>query len=215
MSKIYSMVEIPDLQIDACIKDDNHNLVFLSVWGRDTSIQEFLGRAILNGKSKEYGLELFHVQLDYREIPVYIGDVKRLEKVKQKVSDRSLFGQLTHMWVYDSKCVKADKATHKATLLTLDESDEHHTTQLWQVVKDLCPLPLLDHWELEILALIEQYQMIKPLNKVVGTAKAWNIDLDLPRLQCNISDMIKADLLTTEPSAGYLALRGDLSCRQV
>lgn len=213
MSKIYSMVEIPDLQIDACIKDDNQNLVFLSVWGRDTSIQEFLGRAILNGKSKEHGLERFSVQLDYHEIPVYIGDVKRLEKVKQKISDRSLFGQLTHMWVYDSKCVKADKATHKATLLTLDEQDDLHTSQLWQVVKDLCPLPLLGHWEVEVLALIEQYQMIKPLTKVVGTARAWNIALDLPRLQCSIGDMIKVDQLTTQPSLDYLALKGGLSCQ--
>ena len=213
MAKIYSMVEIPDLQIDACIKDDNHNLVFLSVWGRDTSIQEFLGRAILNGKSKDYGLERFNVQLEHYEIPVYIGDVKRLEKTKQKISSRSLFGQLTHMWVYDSSCVKSDKATNKATLLTVEELSEHQTTQLWQVVKDICPLPLLDHWELEILALVEQYQMVKPLTKIVGDVMAWNIQLDLPRLQSSISEMIKADQLTTEPSASYLQLRGELSCQ--
>ncbi|AWM80339.1 hypothetical protein DKL61_08190 [Gammaproteobacteria bacterium ESL0073] len=201
MSKVYSMVEIPDLQIDACIINDKHDLVFLSVWGRDTAIQEFLGRAILGDKS-EHGLSRFHIQLDYSSKVVYLGDVKQLEKEKQKISQRSMFGVLTHLWVYSKACVHADKATHRATYLSInfDQTDKALSRkELWPLVKDTCPLPLLDHWQDDVLRILNDNHMIKSLTTVVGDVMAWDIALDLPKLQSSISDMIKSDQLTTTP----------------
>lgn len=43
---------------------------------------------------------------------MYIVDIKRLQKTKQKINSRSFFGQLTALCVYDSSCVKLDKATN-------------------------------------------------------------------------------------------------------
>ena len=202
MSKVYTLVEIPDLQIDACIIDENNDLVFLSVWGRDTAIQEFLGRAVIGDRS-EHGFSRFHIQMDYTEVTVYLGDVKQLSKVKQKISQRSMFGTLTHLWVYTKSCVESDKATHRTTYLNrnFSQADKAITrNNLWPLIKEICPLPLLDHWHEEILNLVIDSNMIKPLTQVVGDMMAWSIKLDLPVLQGSISDKIKQDQLTAQPN---------------
>lgn len=41
---LYQIEECPDLYVDACVCDEQRNLVFLSAWGRDTVTQEFLAR---------------------------------------------------------------------------------------------------------------------------------------------------------------------------
>lgn len=41
---LYQIEECPDLYVDACVCDEQRNLVFLSAWGRDTVTQELLAR---------------------------------------------------------------------------------------------------------------------------------------------------------------------------
>lgn len=41
---LYQIEECPDLYVDACMCDEQRNLVFLSTWGRDTVTQELLAR---------------------------------------------------------------------------------------------------------------------------------------------------------------------------
>ena len=47
---------------DACVGDDQGNLIFLSIWARDTAVQEFLARLTLG--RDEQGLDQFHVITD-------------------------------------------------------------------------------------------------------------------------------------------------------
>ncbi len=41
---LYQIEECPDLYVDACVCDEQRNLVFLSAWGRDTVTQELVAR---------------------------------------------------------------------------------------------------------------------------------------------------------------------------
>lgn len=44
---LYRIDECPDLMADGCVGDEQGNLVFLSIWARDTAVQEFLARLTL------------------------------------------------------------------------------------------------------------------------------------------------------------------------
>lgn len=56
---LYQIEECPDLYVDACVCDEQRNLVFLSAWGRDTVTQEFLARLTLD--REENGIDHFHI----------------------------------------------------------------------------------------------------------------------------------------------------------
>jgi len=47
--------ECPDLMAGGCVGDEQDNLVFLSIWARDTAVQEFLARLTLG--RDEQGLD--------------------------------------------------------------------------------------------------------------------------------------------------------------
>src|SRR3546814_6010120 len=59
---LYRIDECPDVMADACVGDDQGNLVFLSIWARDTAVQQFLARLTLG--RDEQGLDQFHVITD-------------------------------------------------------------------------------------------------------------------------------------------------------
>ncbi len=61
---LYQIEECPDLYVDACVCDEQRNLVFLSAWGRDTVTQEFLARLTLG--REENGIDHFHIIVDGR-----------------------------------------------------------------------------------------------------------------------------------------------------
>jgi hypothetical protein len=64
---------------DGCVGDEQGNLVFLSIWARDTAVQEFLARLTLG--RDEQGLDQFHVITEQgASIPVFVGNVENLEK---------------------------------------------------------------------------------------------------------------------------------------
>ena len=76
---LYRIEECPDLMADGCVGDERGNLVFLSVWARDTAIQQFLARLTLGPDEK--GLDQFHVITEHgSSIPVFVGTVENLEK---------------------------------------------------------------------------------------------------------------------------------------
>ena len=69
---LYRIDECPDLMADAYVGDEQGNLVFLSIWARDTAVQEFLARLTLG--RDEQGLDQFHVITEQgASIPVFVG----------------------------------------------------------------------------------------------------------------------------------------------
>src|SRR3546814_10253942 len=57
---------------------------------------------------------------------------------------RTLFGSLSNVWLFDRRCVKPDKANASALAL-LPRGNAHRLDRMWTLVRDTCPLPLLDH----------------------------------------------------------------------
>src|SRR5690348_9034273 len=104
---LYSICESPDLMADACVCNDAHQLIFVSLWGRDTAMQEFLARLTLG--SHEKGLDSFHLILESApDVEVFVGNLNRLEKRTTRVLRRTLFGSLVHLWLFDHRCREPD-----------------------------------------------------------------------------------------------------------
>jgi hypothetical protein len=113
---LYRIDECPDVMADACVGDDQGNLIFLSIWARDTAVQQFLARLTLG--RDEQGLDQFHIITDQGgSVPVFIGNVDRLEKRVTRAYRRTLFGSLSNVWLFDRRCVKPDKANASALAL--------------------------------------------------------------------------------------------------
>ncbi|HNK51745.1 MAG TPA: hypothetical protein PKX75_22295, partial [Nitrospira sp.] len=99
-STLYRIDECPDVMADACVGDDQGNLIFLSIWARDTAVQQFLARLTLG--RDEQGLDQFHIITDQGgSVPVFIGNVDRLEKRVTRAYRRTLFGSLSNVWLFD------------------------------------------------------------------------------------------------------------------
>ncbi|SFY09331.1 hypothetical protein [Azotobacter vinelandii] len=195
LATLHPIEECPDLYVDACVCDEQRNLVFLSVWGRDTALQEFLARLQLG--SAENGLDQFHVTLNGHRLPVF-PDIERLEKRTTRQFRGTLFGSLLHLWLFDSRCTQPDRANHVAYALL--GKGEEPGERLWPLVMETCPLPLLLHWREPVMALLGVHAMLKPLPGALGSVSAWRLSLQVELLETLLGELIRPGVLTTEPT---------------
>ena len=145
MTTLYEIKEVSGLYADAALGNEQNELRFLSVWGLDTAIQEFLGRLslpvhrgglnelTLKSKGQWYG----------------VGNPHALKKhTGRSFSKHSLFQGLVHLWVYHPSVRQIDYANRQFLLLKLPtESEAMFSQRLWGAVKTVCPVPLLDTWK--------------------------------------------------------------------
>jgi hypothetical protein len=203
---LYRLDECPDLMADGCVGDEHGHLVFLSIWARDTAVQEFLARLTL-GRS-EQGLDRFHLVTEQASIPVFVGNVENLEKRTTRAFRRTLFGSMVHLWIFDKRCVKPDKANASALAL-LPKGVSNHTERLWALVQETCPLPLLDHWRDAVLELLRSQDMLMRLPFALGTLEGHRLALDVPALTTALGELIRnGSLRVSKPkSASGKSLR--------
>ena len=193
---LYRIDECPALMADGCVGDAHGNLVFLSAWARDTAVQEFLARLTL-GRS-EQGLDQFHLVTDKASIPVGVGNADNLEKHSTRAFRRTLFGSMVHLWLFDKRCVKPDKANASALAL-LPRAVSDHTDRLWALVRETCPLPLLDHWRDDVLALLQSRDMLTRLPLALGLLEGHRLALDVPALTTALGELIRNGTLGVSP----------------
>lgn len=200
---LYPIDECPDLMADACVGDDRGELVFLSVWARDTAIQAFLARLTLG--LNEQGLDRFHLITDpSASVPVVVGNVERLDKRSTRAFRRTLFGSLVNLWLFDRRCVRPDKANATALAL-LPHTSASHTDRLWTLVRDTCPLPLLDHWHDTVLDLLTHGDMLTRLPLTFGPLDGYWLAIDVPALTAALGERIRDGRLTASPSESAVA----------
>ena len=200
---LYRIDECPDLMADGCVGDENGNLVFLSIWARDTAVLEFLARLTLG--RDEQGLDQFHVITEQgASIPVFVGNVENLEKRITRAYRRTLFGALTNVWLFDRRAVKPDKANASAVALLPRES-AHRLDRLWLLVRDTCPLPLLDHWRDNVLELLQARSMLSRLPFALGPLEGHRLAIDVPALTQALGGLIRSNVLTTDASGHPIA----------
>ena len=160
---MYVIDEQPDVFADAIASDDNAQLLFTSVFGRDTSIQQLLARCQL--PSSQGGIDKLSCRLDRKhehgirttalggeeELTVIVGDPNRLDKLTGRLPRENLFGNLVHAWIFDPVILTPDRAGR--TGWDLREFRPGHINpdadrwSLWSLVKEVSPLSLLDDWQ--------------------------------------------------------------------
>ncbi|MEW8139545.1 MAG: hypothetical protein AB2761_20980 [Candidatus Thiodiazotropha endolucinida] len=188
MATLLTLSAIPDIYVDAYLADDSGNLIFLSVWGRDTALQELLGRLQL--PRSDNGIREFNLIGTGHKKLVRVPNVNELGKVSSK-STQTIFGVLSQLWIYDNLAVRPDIANSRALIL----HDPGRTVpDPWPVVKTVCPLPLLDSWKEIILRRFIERQWIRPLTNGAGIA-GMLIELD-EDLESMMTDMIHRSELT-------------------
>ena len=202
--QLFRIDECPDLMADGVISDGSGNLVFLSIWARDTAAQQFLARLTL-GRDPE-GLDQFHIVTDRgNSIPVFVGNVANLVKRSTRVYRQTVFGSMSNLWLFDQRCVTPDKANGCALAL-LPRGSAHRTQQLWSLVKETCPLPLLDAWRDLVLEQLQAKEMLTHLPFALGPLEGHRLAIDAPALTQALGDLIRSDVLTAEAPTAVLPL---------
>ena len=154
---MFKIKELFDLFADACVRDEAGNLVFLSLYGRDTVIQQLYAAFYL--KATEGGFDQIHlVDESGRQHPVFVGQSDRLTKISGRFPKANLFGNLVHTWIYDPVVVKPDMVNRAAWLLMENEGGDvakaaaDAGARVWEAYRQLSPVPLLDHWRGPVVA---------------------------------------------------------------
>ncbi|WP_308447447.1 hypothetical protein [Parachitinimonas caeni] len=160
MPTLYRVQETADLFVDACIRDGGGHLLWLSLFGRDTSITQLFAQLTL--PISQGGLEtLTLVREGEAPQPVSLSQPDRLEKVTGRLP-HNLFGNLVHCWIFDPRIKTPDRANGKAWLLYESELDGVPIEACWQLIKHLSAVPLLDDWQDPLWALLHSTLIIDP-----------------------------------------------------
>jgi len=187
--------EVPGLFVDAALTDGGSNLLFMSVWGRDTVCQEFLARLSLS--VGEGGLDRFQVGDDSNARFIQVGNPERLGK-KSCRADQTIFGSLAQIWLYDRLTERPDKANRRGYLLyPAGEGSQVVDDRLWQLIKETCHLPLLDHWREPFIELCRRHSFLTHLEGL--GVNAWLVDLGSNNLELEVSALIQSGRLTLDP----------------
>lgn len=215
---LYALTECPDLVADGCLCDDRNQLVFVSLWGRDTAVQQFLAQLTLG--PAEGGLDQFSLLGEDFTLPVFVHAAESLEKRTTRSLRGTLFGTLLNLWLFEPRCVRPDKAAGSAIVI-LPKAAPNRIERLWTVVKEACPVPLLDHWRDTVLEVLTSRAMLFPLSRALGPLEGHQLTLDVPALTHEIGELIRAgslgitpDITAIEPSEGC-ALQGGCDLRRV
>jgi hypothetical protein len=199
---VFAIKEISDLFVDACVQDSEGRLVFLSVYGRDTALNQFYAAMQLG--SAEGGIRSFRIQTAPMQ-QVAVGDVDQLDKHHGRLP-ATLFGNLTQAFVYQKRVCSIDKSNGVAILLypvsearMLLADRAQVDQQLWSLVKQLSPVALMDHWRGALFA--ECPGLSQSLGEGVylpiGDISAWRVQLPTTFTK-TVSRLIRTGYLTLE-----------------
>ena len=192
--QLYGIRECPSLMSDACICDEAGNLIFFSAWGRDTAIQELVARLTVSPSEKTCLRELHLTDEVGVATTASITGVDRLQKRTGRTSSRTLFGPLIHLWLFDIACTVPDLANASA-IAVMEKRTSNPTERLWALVRETCPLPLLDHWRELVLDVLTSQQMLQPLPTALGRLEAHRLRINIGLLSQILGDHIRSDTL--------------------
>lgn len=190
------IAEAPGLYVDALLCDGDY-LRFISVWGRDTEMQEFLARLSL--PLKDGGLDAIRVDGEMQY--VQIGNIERFEKLTGRMPKENLFGEVTHLWLFDRTANMPDYTGRQALFLFQPEEDtaehcESLNERLWTTVCETCHLPLLPQWRDVVLEGFTRQGFLRRLEGI----GIHGIVISLPELgvETVVTEWIQSGVLTVE-----------------
>jgi hypothetical protein len=113
-----------------------------------------------------------------------------MDKQTGRMPPRNLFGDLIQLWVYDKLAIEPDRANRRALMLHRpDDPDAVLQERLWNLVREVCHLPLLAEWREPVLAMLELNAWMQPLQG--RSISAWRLELGDPKLEQEISLRIR------------------------
>ena len=228
---MYQIQQVSDVHVDACVRNEAGQLMFLSAFGRDTAIKELMARMEL-GTGDNHSLSELTLKgtCDHagESHAVMVGDPKRLDKHTGRLPKRKLFGNMTHVWIYDPAIREPDKGSRTAWLIDRVVSGATETFNLdireriWATIGQLASIPLLPHWRDTVLKAVWRdmvFEMGKTtsdeynprFSKPLGGMQAFRIALteEFPNV---VSSLIKSGQLHLEQQAQPLGTRCLLNC---
>ena len=215
--------QVSDVYADACVRNESSQLMFLSIFGRDTAVKELMARMELSGNDNHHLAELtLKGVCDHagESHTVIVGDSNRLKTHTGRLPKRKLFGNMSHLWIYDPVISEPQKGSGIAWIIENANHNNASSTSIhdrvWSNVCQLAPIPLLEHWKETILneiasdMVFEMGQSVSPefsreinprFSKPLGGMRAVKVALteDFPE---RVSDLIKAGKLTLKSVVG-------------
>jgi hypothetical protein len=190
--ELLPIVELPGVFADALLRDERGGLLFCSLWGRDTAIQELLAR--LSVPVEEGGLRSLHVEAPQGTETVHFDRMPTTDKLSGRLPPKNLFGNLVQLWLYDRLAMEPDRANRRALLLQRNAT--HGDAALWNLVRSVTHLPLLDHWNEVVLDVFRQNDWIRPLRGI--QVDAVFVDLGSDAVEVEISRLVREGRLTLD-----------------
>lgn len=172
---MFQVEEFPDIWADACLRDSEGHLLFLSLYGRDGSLMQILA-AIELGRQSQQGVDTLHLKTaDGERHTVYIPDTKRLDKHSGRLPRGNLFGQLNQTWLFDKRLVKPDRVNRIGWVLRHAAVDGRAASmrsdeRVWQLINMLSPVALRDAWRGSILTWLQNHEALTVLDSTLYPA---------------------------------------------
>ena len=105
---MYQIDNFPEVWADACLRDSEGRFLFLSIYGRDTALLQFM--AAMELPRADNGLDRFTL-IDPATSDRHAIDVagtERLSKLSTRLPRDTVFGALTQTWIYDTAVATPD-----------------------------------------------------------------------------------------------------------
>lgn len=190
------IADAPGIFCDAHLVDEAGPR-FLSLWGRDTAMQELLAR--LTVLEKDGGLRSFWIGRSPSDGAVFVPpfDPERLQRLSARKAG-TLFGDLVQVWLYDEIAIRPDRANGRAMMLFREhESTDQVNQALWALIRQTLWVPVLDHWRDRLMQQLADMGCMRRLSgwRVDGVA----IDLsDRDRVEAEVSALVRTGVLTLD-----------------
>ena len=134
---------------DGLLTNQEGELLFMSVWGRDTEIAELLARLTLPDHPD--GVRTFNAKGDQYTQHVVVPNPKLLDKQQGRATG-SVFGELIQLFVFASTLQEPDRISREAWALFQLHDDSTEPPDVWPLVMETCHVPLLAQWREPVLA---------------------------------------------------------------
>jgi hypothetical protein len=204
---LYRIEAFSDLWVDACLRNSEGELKFLSVFGRDGSLMQFIASMELG--VKEGGITRFTLVNGQGERhQVDVGHTDRLGKHSGRLPKQNLFGPLSQMWIYDKALQTVDQANRIGWVVhrEADEAASRCASPLstslgertWSLMKRLSPIPLMDAWREALVAWCHDKQAVMELGDArypaIGPVRAQRVSIS-DHFVRHVSDSVRSGLL--------------------
>lgn len=149
MRKMIHIKQQTSVFCDSFVASDT-GILFASFWGRNTSLQQFLARMEL--PNYEGGIDELTFEVSPNDSQMFrLQDAKNMQKLSGRVPGTIYSKDLSHIFVYDKSAIGIDYSNSKATVLYFDDKQLDNKV-IWQLIKTISPIPLLDSWMEQIVS---------------------------------------------------------------